>query len=53
MDATKLAHDMKEDGMSFRWSAWDMKPNSHAKQYKLLPSLEENDKKSEVSYVLL
>ena len=53
MDATKLARDMKDDGMSFRWSAWDMKPNSHAKQYKLLPSPEVNDKKSEVSYVLL
>ena len=48
MDTKKLVRDMREDGMSFRWSAWDTKPHSQAKKYKLLPK-PENENKEEVN----
>ena len=49
MDTKKLVRDMREDGMSFRWSAWDTKPHSQAKKYKLLPKPENENKEEEVS----
>ena len=49
MDIAKLASDMKDDGMSFRWSTWDMKTDSKGRQYKLLPDPENSTNKSKVN----
>jgi len=34
LDQNKLVQDMKDDGMKFRWSAWDMKDSNYAKRYQ-------------------
>merc|ERR1712051_843434 len=34
LDQNKLVEDMKEDGMKFRWSTWDMKDTRYGKQYQ-------------------
>ena len=34
LDQNKLVEDMKEDGMKFRWSTWDMKDTRYGKHYQ-------------------
>ena len=48
MDQEKLAREMKEDGMSFRWSVWD-KSGSEKKPYEAVSEPENRELKVKVS----
>ena len=36
LDQKRLVEDMKEDGMKFRYSAWDIKDDPRVKKYQML-----------------
>merc|ERR1712110_508737 len=40
MNKAKLVSEMKDEGMAFRWSSWDLKAPSTSKSYKILPEPE-------------
>lgn len=40
LDQNKLIHEMREDGMKMRWSAWDME-NTREKKYQMIEEPEE------------
>ena len=48
MDQEKLAREMKEDGMSFRWSVWD-KSGSEKKPYEVVSEPENRELRVKVS----
>merc|ERR1712141_732460 len=36
MNKAKLVSEMKDEGMAFRWSSWDLKASSTSKSYNIL-----------------
>ena len=47
MNKAKLVSEMKDEGMVFRWSSWDLKAPSTSKSYNILsePEIKNANKK--------
>ena len=47
MNKAKLVSEMKDEGMAFRWSSWDLKAPSASKSYDILtePEIKNDNKK--------
>ena len=47
MNKAKLVSEMKDEGMAFRWSSWDLKAPSTSKSYNILsePEIKNANKK--------
>ena len=41
LDQRRLVEDMKEDGMKFRWSAWDIQDDPRVRKYQMLKGPDE------------